>query len=401
MFALRYCRIVEHQPVELLTFALFGVFAAPFVMFLLLLLTPIFSKKSVVVDFVPYKGNANAYGRFYFLTLVFSTIYLVLIVIDKILIGGVLSVGITEARYAAMAEGPRNSVVGALHYFLAGAPAILACLLLTRRVRGGRMDIFAWCIAVAGFGSFFLSGGRNSFVIGVVFVLFYIALERAKFRQAGDRETLKIPRWLKISVVLGACYVIYLFVERAQIRGTDMAGAMRLLSENYDVEIFTPSWLSGFLLQLYYCLAYLVFYLTHAPTYVSQYMEVGYSPMLMGEYGFLIIFRVFDILVGGGMVDSFGRLLIAGVYLTFPGTLYVDFGWVGVALSAFLLAIITVYMVTVALWKSNGAGLMAASLCLTIVALSPIFSGLSVGNGMSLLVLLPVLRVFGVSKKYI
>lgn len=395
MLALRYCGLVEHPAIDFLTVALFFLFATPF--FMLTLLMPAAPIAKFEPGDIPYGGNVDAFGRFYSLALILSVIYLSLVLVDKVLIGGVLSVGVTEARYAAMAEGPRGSVLGALHYFLAGAPAMLACLLLSRWASGERTNVFGWCVVLIGFGCFFLSGGRNSFVVSSVFVLFYFVLERMKFYRAGDGRRISIPRWIKLCALLGGCYVLYLFVERAEVRGTDMAGAMQSLSENYDVEIFTPSWLSGFSLQVYYCVAYLVFYLTHAPTYVAQYMGEGYSPMLMGGYGFSILFRVFDILAGTQfLIDSFDRLLIVGVYLTLPGTIYVDFGWLGVALVAVLLANVTVLMVSIALSRRSGAGLMAASLCLTVVALSPVFSGLSVGNGFSILVLLPVLRFFGV-----
>lgn len=398
MLALRYCGLVEHPAVNLLTVALFFLFATPF--FMLLLLIPSASIAKVALGDIPYRGNMDAFGRYYSLVLTLSVAYLALVLVDKVLIGGVLSVGVTEARYAAMAEGPRGSVLGALHYFIAGAPAILACLLLSRRAIGERTNIFGWCVVLIGFGCFFLSGGRNSFVVSSIFVLLYFVLERMKFYRAGDRKKISIPRWIKLCALLGGCYVLYLFVERAEIRGADMAGAMQSLGENYDVRIFTPSWLSGFPLQVYYCVAYLVFYLTHAPTYVAQYMEMDYSPVLMGGYGFSIIFRVFDILAGTQfLIDSFDRLLIVGVYLTLPGTIYVDFGWLGVAIGAILLASVTVFMVSIALSRRSGAGLMAASLCLTVVALSPVFSGLSVGNGFSILMLLPVLRFFGVRER--
>jgi hypothetical protein len=395
MLGLRYCGVVKHPTVDLLTFALFGLFAAPFLMFFVISLMGV-SHKGEVVDYV-YEGNADAFGRYYSLVLILSSIYVVLVLVDKVFIGGVLSVGITVARYTAMEDGPRNSILGASHYFLAGAPAILACLLLSRRAGGVTNNMFCWALVLAGFGCFFLSGGRNGFVVGAVFVLFYFVLERIRFRLSGSLRKVDIPKWLIFFAILGICYVLYLFAERAAIRGTDMAGAIGLLSENYDVEVSSPAWLEGFALDIYYSVAYMVFYVTHAPTYVSQYIDSNYSPMLMGAYGFSILFRIFDAIAGAQVLnDAFDDLLIAGVYLTLPGTVFVDFGWIGVALSALLLVSVTVFMVSNALLKKSGSGLMAASLCLTIVALSPVFSGLSVGNGFSLLLLLPILRFFGV-----
>lgn len=401
MLSLRYSGVVEHPAIDFLTVVLFFLFAVPFFMLaFLVLLMPSTPRAESSVGAALYKGNVDAFGGFYSSALSLSVVYIALVVVDKVLIEGVLSVGVTEARYAAMVEGPKASVFGALHYFLAGSPAILACLLLSRRGIGEQVNIFGWCVVLIGFGAYFLSGGRNSFVISSVFVLFYFALERLRFYRMAGGQKITIPWWLKFCSFLGCCYVVYLFVERAEIRGMDMAGAINSLSENYGVEVYAPSWLSGFLLQVYYCLAYLVFYLTHAPTYVSQYMVADYSPMLMGGYGFSFIYRTFDVLAGTQfVVDAFSSLLIAGVYLSLPGTLYVDFGWVGVALAGTILASITVFSVAVALSRRNSAGLMAASLCLTIVALSPVFSAISVGNGMSILLLLSILRLLACVKR--
>lgn len=396
MLFFRYCGVLQHPSVGLEVFSLIAVFALPFVALVFIL-----GIKSKLTPVAPsdYFGNHDAYGRFFYISLFFSVLYVVLVVIDKVIVGGVLTTGVTEARYAAMAEGARNSILGALHFFLSGSPAILACLLLSRRPIKRYRDACAWSVVLIGFGCFFLSGGRNSFVVSSFFVFFYFILERKMLLRSSSGFSLKIPVWLKFLTVLAGCYVVYLFVERASIRGTDMEGVMQILSDSYGVEVYAPSWLSGVWLDVYYCFAYLVFYLSHALTYVAQYLDSSYSPLLMGGYSFSIVYRIVDLVLGTQMAaESIDQLITPGTYLTLAGTAYVDFGWLGVVLTPILLAVLTVRFISGALRSDNGAGLMAAAYCLTIVALSPFFSGFSNGNGFSLLVLLPVLRLLGVSR---
>ncbi|MBS7691503.1 hypothetical protein I0E98_18000 [Pseudomonas lalucatii] len=152
VLALRYCGLVEHPAVNFLTVALFFIRSTVF--YVVALDSLVFNSEGRAGD-ISYRGNMDAFGRFYSLVLTLSVVYLALVLVDKVLIGDVLSVGVTEARYAAMAEGPRGSVLGASHYFLAGAPAMLACLLLSRWASGERTNIFGWCVVLVGFGCFF------------------------------------------------------------------------------------------------------------------------------------------------------------------------------------------------------------------------------------------------------
>jgi hypothetical protein len=116
----------------------------------------------------------------------------------------------------------------------------------------------------------------------------------------------------------------------------------------------------------------------------------------MGGYTFSIVFRVFDTLFGGNYVlDAFGQMLVTGVYLTLPGSIFIDFGFAGVFLVGVGLAWVSIWCVTCALWLGNGNYMMLASLCLTIIALSPVFSALSVGNGFSIMILLVFLHALG------
>lgn len=401
VFVLRFSGMIEYPSISPMTYFFFGIFTLPFVLIFLCLLLPMNSRVGHSEHPFRFQYDHAAYGSRYVLILLLSVSYVVLIAIDKIFIGGVLDAGVTVARYAAMESGPRNSLLGALSYFLSGAPPILACFLLTRRARGERKEIIPWLLVLGGFSASFLSGGRNAFVIGAIFILFYALLVRIKQGRTEAPKKLKIPRWLKLCVGFGVVYVVYLFVERAEIRGVDMAGAMQLLSENYGVKVYSPSWLSGFFLEAYYCLVYLVFYLTHAPTYVSQYLEVSYSPMLSGSYGFSILFRIMEVVFGSGsLLDPADELLVSGAYLTLPGTLYVDFGWFGVVFGGLFLSVVTVYIVSLALKSVPGKGLMCASLCLTIIALSPLFSAIAVGNGLPILFLLFLMNVINMGGKF-
>lgn len=401
VLGLRYSGVITYSKVDGTVFLLFGLFVLPFLIIAFFVLFAQGGRASGLAEH-EYRGNPYGSGRVFNLVVLLTFAYLVAVVIDKVFLADVLTQGITEARYAAMEDGPRNSLLGAVHYFLAGAPVLLGCLLLSRRNSGPLANAFLWGVVVLCFGCFFLSGGRNSFVVGSVFLFFYFMLEKINFRWRGVGRSRKFnfPIWLKFLSVLGAFYVMYLFVERAQIRGMDLEGAVHALAENYNVKVVTPSFLSGALLQVYYIFVFVLFYVTHSLSYVSSYFELDYSPMTWGGYSFSIILRVVDALFGTTYVsDAFESLLVAGVYLTLPGSIYVDFGFLGVFVFGVFLAWSTVFFVTRALWSGDGNSMMAASLCLTVVALSPVFSALSVGNGFSIMMLLVFIHLIGRRKK--
>jgi hypothetical protein len=400
VLGLRYCGILTYSGVNEVVFLLIGLFAFPFLASAVLLLLKTSEHPEITTE-DGYKGNPYSSGRAFSVVVFLTFIYLVAVVIDKVFLANVFSQGVTEARYAAMEEGPRNSLLGAVHYFLAGAPVLLACFLLSRRKSKFFTNAFLWGVVVICFGCFFLSGGRNNFVVGSVFVFFYFFLERASFRARGvgrDRK-FSFPLGLKILSVVGVCYVLYLFVERARIRGMDLEGAVRALGENYNVGVYMPDFLSGTLLQIYYCLVFVFFYITHSLSYLSAYFDIDYSPLTLGGYSFSIIFRVVDVLFGTNfVVDSFERMLVAGVYLTLPGSIYIDFGFTGVFIAGIALAGISIWCVSRALKSNNGNGMMLASSCLTIAALSPVFSAFSVGNGFSIMILIVFVHAVGKRK---
>lgn len=390
--ALRYSGIIEHPTIHPWTFVLFAVFALPFIGFALLGLTG--SGFRQASRSLHYEGNVDATGRVYVISQLLALSYLFLVIIDLIVLGNVLIVGVTEARDLRAAEGERNSLLGASHYFLAGAPVILACLLLTRRTNAVKSGPFPWVIAVGGFLSYFLSGGRGSFVIGALVVFFYFIIERHKCHVSGRSQNIYMPRWAFVLGGASLVYMVYLFEERAAIRGTDLEGLAQRLMLSYDVYVSAPP-ISGDLFGgIYYAFVFVVFYITHAPTYISEYFELDYYPLTMGGYEFYILFRIFDFMFGTSLaVEASDKLLLRGVFLTLPGTVFVDFGWTGVIIVAAFLPCITLLMLSRALSSGTGFGMIGASFLLSVIALSPFFSAVTLGNGFSIWFLLVIYSV--------
>ncbi|WP_308367616.1 oligosaccharide repeat unit polymerase [Microbulbifer sp. TB1203] len=388
---LRYLGPVTYPSVDGFSFLFLAIFMLPFFLLLPFLLV---SKKVVVREVSGvWVSNPLAEGRGFSVVILLVFIYFFAVVLDKIVLSNVLTVGITEARYAAMVDGPRGSLLGAVHYLLAGAPVLLACLLLSRSrwQKGGVLEFCLWVLVVVCFASFFLSGGRNSYVVGVVFILFYFSLEKKRSVGGEGSEggrNLRFPLWIKVFSVFGFFYVLYIFVERAEIRGTNLEGAVFALAKNYNVDVVVPEWIPGAFLQIYYCFLFLVFYVTHSLSYLSSYFELGYSPNIGGGYSFSVVFRIIDVLFGTSYVpDALDQLIIPGVYLTLPGTMYVDFGLFGAFLAGILLAFLSLVYVSRAL-RRGGWSLLAGAYLLTLLALSPIFSITNVGNGFSTLMII-------------
>ncbi|UTW07491.1 hypothetical protein [Pseudomonas benzenivorans] len=396
---LRYFGPITHPSVDGFSFVFLALFLLPFV-----LLVPLVFWRNDESSLRKNKSNAlNPLdeGWVFNFVLSLSVIYLFSVILDKIILSNVLETGVTEARYAAMADGPRGSLLGGVHYLLAGAPVVLACFLLSKaRNEGKEALIFGlWLFVIMCFASFFLSGGRNSFVVGTFFILSYFVLERKRNIKIegfskGCKGVVRFPRWVKVLFVFGFVYGIYLFVERAEIRGLDLEGFVGALAENYNVDIEVPGWLGGAWLQIYYCLLFLVFYVSHSITYLSPYFESGYSPLTMGGYSFPIFIKIYDGFLGTNYVSEvLDQLILSGVYLTFPGSVYVDFGLCGGIVSGGLLAALSLVYVSKALW-CGGRHLLIAAYLLTLLLLSPVFSVLNVGNGFSILMIILLIHLF-------
>jgi hypothetical protein len=89
-----------------------------------------------------------------------------------------------------------------------------------------------------------------------------------------------------------------------------------------------------FIGSIYAAITIFIFYLTHPLNYIDQYFIEGISPILLGAYNFPIPSKIIDIFFSYDISSGVSKeLLVPGVYLTLPGSLYVDFGYFGAMMS--------------------------------------------------------------------
>ncbi len=302
---------------------------------------------------------------------------------------GVLDVGITEARYQGISDGVANSPISAAGHLIFGAPVILLCMLIYASAYNGWRKIGYWSMAVLSVGSYFLSGGRNAFAISIVILLVFSLAQKGIFRDVSASTGVRKKRGGKFRLILlvsGIIFSLYLFAERGEIRGETALESIRRMAWDNGIDVYVPELMStGFAAALYGVVLFLIYYLVHSFQFFYDYLSIGYSPYLLGVYSYNFIFRVLEYLLGTNFSGgAMGRLLISGVYLSMPGSFYVDFGVFGVFFKGLLFGFFAGLFRVLALRHGRFEDIFLFSLFAGSLYLSPIYSVTNVSNGLSL-----------------
>lgn len=332
--------------------------------------------------------------RFYYLLYVCTALFAVLSFYDYLIVKGASLSEIVATREAENAEGPRNSLIGALVALLSGAPPLLVALLLVKRGAFCCKKTYLYIWILFGFAAMFLSGGRNPFFIGLLFILsFHVFFARKLKALLNLHRRQRIWPLLAIgaTVFIAVVYSMYLFIERSAYVGVRLDSMLDTLSVNYQLSVYPYKSESEFLSAIYVIVVFLIFYATHALNYFSDYFAISYSPMMYGAYTFPQLARLVDVFSGA---DSFNEsrsaLLVNGAYLTMPGSFYLDFGFLGsIALIGVLSFMFGRYMARFAnlilLQKMIFAYLVVA------FVFAPIYCVFGMANGFSMIFLMTLM----------
>ena len=208
---------------------------------------------------------------------------------------------------------------------------------------------------------------------------------------------------LKIGILVAAGFVysLYLFAERAGVRGEVIQESIKRMAWDYNAK---ERWFgldsNSFFTQVYGILIYFIFYITHALGYYSDYLTIDYTPNAIGSYSFNFIFNVFDVLTNLKIGEALSyRLLVPGVYLTLPGSFYVDFGLIGVVFSGFVLGLLSTVYFRKTIYNFQSQNAFRASILFTALIFSPVYSVTNIGNGFSLVTIALIANVSFRSKK--
>ena len=117
--------------------------------------------------------NEVSFLRIYKTFLLFTVFFSVFSVFDFFIVKGGGISGIVAMRETEHITGARNSLIGALVALMSGAPPLMGGLMLEKKMRIGTIGYFATISLIFGFFSLFLSGGRNGFFIGLIYIFVY------------------------------------------------------------------------------------------------------------------------------------------------------------------------------------------------------------------------------------
>ena len=323
------------------------------------------------------------------LVLFLSLMYTALTFADFfVLKGGTLST-ITLVREEDNLVGSRMSLLGGLIAITSAAPFVLLCKIRHERIISNQpIGVFIIFFAIIGIATSFLSGGRNGFLIGIV-VYFVQGLQLKKGLEFKlQKKNNKVRLFISIVILLGILFSFYLFVNRELNQGVDVNQLLSVFAVKWSVQIDEIQTDNIFFGSIYAATTIFVFYLTHALNFIDQYFIEGVSPSLMGAYNFPIPSKIIDVLSGSNISSSTsGDLLVPGVYLTLPGSLYIDYGYFGATVFGFLIGAATGFAYRLSMRKAF-LQLQLASFMICFWLLAPLYSVIGISNGFSFLTII-------------
>lgn len=372
------------------TFMLADLFVLAFLLLVLLFYTAsyvyfssLYPSTRKIKYVVPGYSHSRTFQRCRYIALIMAFLYPVVSLIDFWIVKNASLSQIVALREAEHMLGPRNSLIGALGTLLGASPPIALCYYLQKPFDKFYQNLSVWTVIVVGFGCMFLTGGRNGFFISIVFVFLYLSLFVDK-RMLARSISPALSKIVFTLFIIAFVFSMRIFVERFEIGGLGPRGMIEHLIKDYNVYVDIPDY-NEFFLAVYAAFVYLVFYISHAVEYLNHYFIADYSPMLSGVYNFPVLARLFDMIIGGGVYESgLDDLLLKGVYLTFPGSLYVDFGMIGSLVMFMLVGIFTGYLAN-SLPKLASLGRIITAYLATLLIFSPFYSVLGIANGVSFL----------------
>jgi hypothetical protein len=322
------------------------------------------------------------------LVLFLSLMYTVLTFADFfILKGGTLS-SITLVREEDNLVGARMSLLGGLIAITSAAPFILLCKIRHERILSNQSrGVFIVLLAIIGIATSFLSGGRNAFLIGMVvyFVQGLLLKGGGRIPDAAKNNT------VKLFIFVGILFSFYLFVDRELNQGVDVNQLLSIFAAKWSVQIDEIQTDNIFFGSIYAATTIFIFYFTHALNFIDQYFIENASPALMGAYNFPIPSKIIDIFFDSNISSSVsGELLVPGVYLTLPGSLYVDFGYFGTIVFGFLIGVVTGFAYRLSMRRSF-LRVQFVSFMICMWLLAPLYSVIGISNGFSFLAIITFL----------
>jgi len=325
-------------------------------------------------------------------------IYLVLIFYDFFVIGNLLNVGITEAREVRTIEGPRGSIIGFLVVLFTGAPLLLLISLLvykdSKKQKKSYLYKVQFLLSIIGLLSYFLSGGRNNFAISIVIIsLIFLILKKSRISHFRSKSIKKyLFKSLIFSILLFLfLFMLYIFIDRVNYQGISMYSSVMGMESGFYIDVTHYDFQVDIVRDYYYAFIVFLFYLGHPIMVVSQYFDAEFINHTYGALSFSLPTMFYDFIFGTSFFsNALDSLILKGVYMSTPGYLFIDFGFLGVVFFGFLLGFYVSFFLKKSQSKNSNTNyysLVLASIFLCAIILAPMYNILS-GFGFSLILML-------------
>lgn len=353
--------------------------------------------------FAPQSLNRNISNHLkYFHWLVFFTsIYLVVVIFDFLILGSVLEVGIVENRENATIssnlDGRRGSMLGLLNILLSGMPIILAVFLMldTKWLIGRVRTRLGWLLVFTGIVSYTFSGGRNYIFITIMILgVVRFLSQHGEFKE--KKTNFKRQIFVSVIALLSLIFFLYIFIARIELSGVSLLTPVYNMMSQWGVKIHVYQIDSYFMESIYVSIILLLFYFNHSLSAFSPYLNGSFQELTYGVLTFPLPVMLYDTIFGTSIyLQGTDLLRVNGLYLGMLGTLYIDFREVGIFLFSFFLGFFTTYFVKKTLAAdpislNYKLTISVSALFLSAILLSPVYNILA-GNGFSVLIALIIL----------
>jgi hypothetical protein len=224
----------------------------------------------------------------------------------------------------------------------------------------------------------FFEGGRF-FLASVVAIIAVVMFIRTRVTDGGGGFKIS-PRTLVLIFVGGTLTLLffgYVFVSRITERDDFFWSAYRGFTTSFaiDVDVDIIARFDGLLGSAWFSLSMLWIYLTQGINELDQVLLIDHFNHAHGLYQFPHFGQIAQITAGiEWRYDLAANLPNLGTYLTMAGANYVDFGMIGMFVSALILGVSTAFCLKAFINHNRSGFALCGPVLITIAIFSPVVS---------------------------
>jgi|GEM_PF-6885303 len=301
-------------------------------------------------------------------------------------------------RELANVEGFSPSVLGGVSALLASVPAFYLSYLFLSKERCFKEFFLISCCALVSVPPLLFSGGRNPIVLSFLFVVIFLMgakkLNASRFFVVKKRS---IPFKYKVMFVSSSIsifvYILFVASARRVVNG-GLESYSYILHNDYNVVVTSIfDVLFDFSRSIAVSYTSLYYYITHGLVHFNHLLLESDLSYTLGFSTFPLYVIIVNYFLGFGLVERLSSCVeYKGSYLSLFGSVYQDFGFVGLFCLLFLLNIVFGFVFFKR--KFTSVKLYWFSFVSLIVLIAPVYSLTSTGFGSSMLFVITIISIF-------